>query len=431
MNRPGSKNIYYGWFIVATTFFVIMVTMGARNGVGVFVLPMSEEFGWSRSLISFAGALGILVNGLSQPILGNAYDKVGGRKLILWGVLAIGLMVTLLSLTFHFVYFLLVFGVFMAIAMSAGSITTGAALVSKWFQRKRGTAISITSAGASMGGLLLVPFTTYLIILIDWRLTWIVLGLMILVLVLPVAFLMLRNSPADMGLLPDGDEASPDGSPSRPQRPTGPLEVDEWRHAFRSPPMWQLCATYFVCGFTTLIMAFHFVPNAVEEGFSKGTAASAFGLLSAMNTIGVLVIGPLADRWGNKNLLGFVYAFRGLGYACLVFLPGQWGLWIFAVVGGSSWIATVPLTTALTADVYGLKRVGTLTGMVFLSHQIGGSIGIQFGGIMRDLTGSYDVPFVIAGILLVMASVISFLIQERKYSVRYRPVDPSPASSSG
>ena len=128
MKLPQPLNIYYGWFIVAITFFVIMMTMGARNGVGVFVLPMSEEFGWSRSLISFAGAIGILVNGASQPVLGSAYDKVGGRKLIILGVLAIGLMVTLLSVTFNFAYFLLIFGVLMAIAMSAGSITTGAVL---------------------------------------------------------------------------------------------------------------------------------------------------------------------------------------------------------------------------------------------------------------------------------------------------------------
>ena len=430
MKGSSASNIYYGWFIVATTFFVIMVTMGARNGVGVFVLPMSEEFGWNRSVISFAGALGILINGISQPFLGNAYDKVGGRKLILSGVVAIGFMVTLLSLTFHFVYFLLIFGVFMAIAMSAGSITTGAVLVSKWFQRKRSTAISISSAGASIGGLILVPFTTYLIILIDWRLTWVVLGLMILLLVFPVAFFMLRNDPAEMGLLPDGDMESSGGSNKRRQRAPGPLEVEEWKHAFRSSPMWQLCATYFVCGFTTLIMAFHFVPNAVESGFSAGTAATAFGVLSAMNTIGVLVVGPLADKWGNKNLLGFVYAFRGMGYACLLLLPGQWGLWIFAVVGGSSWIATVPLTTALTADVYGLKKVGTLMGMVFLSHQIGGSIGIQFGGIMRDITGSYDIPFAVAGLLLAMASITSFMIRERKYSVRYQPADSAPASAS-
>ena len=103
-----------------------MMTMGARVSLGVFVMPMSEEFGWSRGIISFAGALAILVNGLSQPFMGYAYDKFGGRKLFLWGVLFIGLSVVLLAITFHFLYFVLVLSVLMAVAMSAGSITTGA-----------------------------------------------------------------------------------------------------------------------------------------------------------------------------------------------------------------------------------------------------------------------------------------------------------------
>lgn len=431
MDNPKRSGIFYGWFIVAASFFVIMMTMGARNGVGVFVLPMSDEFSWSRSSISFAAALGILLNGASQPVLGSLYDRVGGRKLILWGAIVIGLTALLLAFTFHIAYFILIFGIIMAIAMSAGSITTGAVIVSKWFQRKRATAIGITAAGASVGGLVLVPFTTYLIELLNWRLSWAILGGMILALVLPVAFLVLRNSPADMGLLPDGDEVSSGSSPRQQARPAGPLEVDQWRHAFRSWPMWQLCATYFVCGFTTLIMAFHFVPNAVESGFSPATAATAFGVLSAMNTIGVIVVGPIADKLGNRTLLALVYAFRGLGYVLLLTLPGQWGLWVFAIVGGSSWIATVPLTTGLTADIYGLKKVGTLSGMIFLSHQIGGSIGIQFGGIMRDLTGAYTVPFAVAAGLLFFAAVVSMLIQERRYSVKYQPVWPSPAPTSG
>ncbi len=430
MNDARRSGIYYGWFIVAASFFVIMMTMGARNGVGVFVLPMSEEFNWSRSSISFAAALGILLNGVSQPILGNLYDRIGGRKLILYGATVIGITAFLLAFTFHIAYFIFVFGIVMAVAMSAGSITTGAVIVSKWFQRKRATAIGITAAGASVGGLILVPFTTYLIQLLDWRYSWAILGTMIIVLVLPVAYFVLRNKPEDMGLLPDGDEA-PKGSGSQRPRPKGPLEVDQWRHAFRSLPMWQLCATYSVCGFTTLIMAFHFVPNAVESGFSPATAATAFGVLSAMNTIGVLIVGPIADKVGNRTLLGLVYFFRGVGYVLLLTLPGQWGLWIFAVVGGSSWIATVPLTTGLTADIYGLKKVGTLSGMVFLSHQIGGSIGIQFGGIMRDLTGSYTVPFAVAAGLLFFAAVMAMFIQERRYSVRYQPVQPSAAPASG
>ena len=431
MNDARRSGIFYGWFIVAASFFVIMMTMGARNGIGVFVLPMSEEFSWSRSSISFAAALGILLNGVSQPILGHLYDRVGGRKLILIGATVIGITAFLLAFTFHIAYFIFVFGVVMAVAMSAGSITTGAVIVSKWFQRKRATAIGITAAGASVGGLILVPFTTYLIQLLDWRYSWAILGTMIIVLVLPVAFFVLRNSPQDMGLLPDGDEAPSGSGPRRPVRPPGPLEVDQWRHAFRSWPMWQLCATYFVCGFTTLIMAFHFVPNAVESGFSPATAATAFGVLSAMNTIGVLIVGPIADKMGNKSLLGMVYFFRGVGYVLLLTLPGQWGLWVFAVVGGSSWIATVPLTTGLTADIYGLKKVGTLSGMVFLSHQIGGSIGIQFGGIMRDLTGSYTVPFAVAAGLLFFAAFMAMLIQERRYSVKYQPLQPAAAPAGG
>ena len=431
MNDARRSGIFYGWFIVAASFFVIMMTMGARNGIGVFVLPMSEEFSWSRSSISFAAALGILLNGVSQPILGHLYDRVGGRKLILIGATVIGITAILLAFTFHIAYFIFVFGVVMAVAMSAGSITTGAVIVSKWFQRKRATAIGITAAGASVGGLILVPFTTYLIQLLDWRYSWAILGTMIIVLVLPVAYFVLRNKPEDMGLLPDGDEAPSGSGPRRPVRPPGPLEVDQWRHAFRSWPMWQLCATYFVCGFTTLIMAFHFVPNAVESGFSPATAATAFGVLSAMNTIGVLIVGPIADKLGHKSLLGMVYFFRGVGYVLLLTLPGQWGLWVFAVVGGSSWIATVPLTTGLTADIYGLKKVGTLSGMVFLSHQIGGSIGIQFGGIMRDLTGSYTVPFAVAAGLLFFAAFMAMLIQERRYSVKYQPLLPAAAPAGG
>ncbi len=426
MDSAKRSGIFYGWFIVAASFFVIMMTMGARNGVGVFVLPMSDEFSWNRSIISFAAALGILLNGVSQPFLGGLYDKVGGRKLILYGVTVIGITVLLLAFTFHIAYFILVFGVIMAVAMSAGSITTGAVIVSKWFQRKRATAIGITAAGASVGGLVLVPFTTYLIELLDWRWSWVILGSLILVLVLPVSYIILRNSPAEMGLQPDGDDAPAPGA-NVPVRGTAPLEVDQWRDAFRSWPMWQLCATYFVCGFTTLIMGFHFVPNAVESGFSPATAATAFGVLSAMNTIGVIAVGPIADKLGNKTLLGTVYFFRGIGYVLLLTLPGQWGLWVFAIVGGMSWIATVPLTTALTADIYGLKKVGTLSGMIFLSHQVGGSIGIQFGGIMRDITGSYTVPFAAAAGLLFFAAVMAMLIQERRYSVRYQQASPAPA----
>jgi MFS family permease len=131
-------------------------------------------------------------------------------------------------------------------------------------------------------------------------------------------------------------------------------------------------------------------------------------------------VGVLADRGGRKNLLGLVYALRGCAYAALLLAPGAWSLWGFVVIMGFSWWATLPLTSALTAEVYGLRHLGMLNGLAFTGHQIGGALSIQLGGVLHDLTGSYELPFAIAGLLLFGASLASFAIRERRYSTRYQ-----------
>lgn len=421
------KTIYYGWFIVATTFFIGLVSVGARNGFGVFVIPMEQEFGWSRGTISLAAAISYLVSGVSQPFLGRVNDRLGSRKLILAGLATLGVGTLLLALTNHIIFLILVFGVVMSLAMSGASITTTGALLSRWFHRRRATAMGISTAGSSLGGLIMVPLIVYMIALFDWRMTWLVLGLLVLGLALPIAFVFLRDSPDEMGLLPDGGPQSVDGAralTSGPRR--GPLEVEYWREAFRSMPMWQLCGGYFVCGFTTGIISAHFVPFAIEEGFSPATAATAFGVLSGLNFVGVMLAGILADSFGRKGILALVYALRGCAFAAVLLVPGGWGLWSFAVIVGLSWVASVPLTTSLTADVYGVKHIGTLGGIVFTAHQVGGTLSILLGGVLRDLTGSYTVPFAVAGLLLVGASLVSVFIQEKKYSARYQSVSSYP-----
>lgn len=134
----------------------------------------------------------------------------------------------------------------------------------------------------------------------------------------------------------------------------------------------------------------------------------------------MIAVGALSDRLGRKGLLGLVYALRGCAYAALLLAPGLWGLWGFAIIVGFSWWASLPLTSALTAEIYGLKHLGVLNGVVFLSHQLGSAASIQLGGILRDLTGSYTLPLAIAGVLLIGASLISFAIQEKKYSATYQ-----------
>jgi MFS family permease len=276
----------------------------------------------------------------------------------------------------------------------------------------------------------MVPLTAYLISLAGWRMTWVVLGLMALILVVPVAFCLLKDDPAEMGLRPDGDVQPLHEGQAGPARP-GPLEPAYWRDAFRSMLMWQLCGGYFVCGFSIALISTHFVPFAIERGFSPSTAASAYGLMSGLNVVGVLAVGALSDRWGRKTPLGFVYALRGCAYAALLLVPGDWSLWSFVAIMGFSWWATLPLTSSLTAEVYGLKHLGILNGVIFTGHQIGGALSIQLGGVLHDLTGSYDLPFALAGLLLLGASLASFAIQERKFSTRYQTFPEAPLSYAG
>jgi MFS family permease len=422
-SRPG---MYYGWCIVATTFCMALVSMGARSGFGVFVLPMSAEFGWNRGTISLAAAIGALVSGLSQPFLGRLYDRLGRRRLILASLILSGVCTMLLALTTHILFLILLFGGVLSIAMGGSSLTTTAALLAKWFHRHRATAVSLNAAGASVGGLVLVPLTVYLIHFMGWRMAWVVLGLLILLLVVPLAWVLLKDDPAELGLLPDGDPHPVHGHQTATARP-GPLEVEHWQQSFRSTPMWQLCGGYFVCGFTIALVSTHFVPFAIERGVSPATAATAYGLMSGLNVVGVLAVGALADRGGRKNLLGLVYALRGCAYVALLVAPGAWSLWSFVVIMGFSWWATLPLTSALTAEVYGLKHLGILNGLAFTGHQIGGALSIQLGGTLRDLTGSYDLPFAIAGLLLFGASLVSFAIREQRYSSRYQ----TAASTAG
>ena len=418
--------------MLAASFFALFMSTGARGGFGVFIIPFTDEFGWSRGSLSLAIAIGWLLNGVSQPFIGGLYDRLGGRKVISLSLVVLGGGTMLLSQTNSLWFLVLVYGVVMSVATSGASLVTIHAVLSKWFYRRRGLALSLSTAGASAGTMVMAPFATYLILLAGWRTSWTVLGAMILVLAVPVAFLIIRDDPADMGEAPDGDGRLADrtnGGASEANR--APLETETWRGSFLSPPIWQMSGAYFVCGMTTAILSAHYVPFAIDRGASPGTAAMAFGLMAGLNVVGVIAVGLLSDRFGRKHLLGSVYAVRGLAYAMLVLAPGMWGIWGFALIAGFSWIATAPLTSSLTADIYGLRNLGTLVGISTFAHQMGGALSIWLGGVMYDSFGSYNVPFALVGSLLVLASIASFSIREKRYSSRFQTAPATFPAASG
>ena len=421
------KPIYFGWYVVLATAFVAFVTTGARSSFGIFIIPLEEEFGWSRFMLSAAVGTGFLVNGLSQPFIGRLFDRYNGRTVIMVGLVIAGLATASLGFTFNYLYLFFVFGILLSTAMSGASIVNTMALLSKWFHRRRSTVLGMNVAGASLGGLVLVPFGMFLLQATSWRVTWFALGLIILLVALPMVYFFIRNDPADLGLQPDGD--TEDDSPGdTPTLRRGPIEVDKWSHSFRSWPMWQLSASYMVCGITTGMISAHFVPYAIGEGLSGSMAAIIFGMMMALNVAGGLGAGLLGDKFGRKNLLAAVYALRGVAFMSLLLVPGTQGVWVFGVLAGFSWIASVPLTSSLTADVYGLRALATISGISFLFHQVGSFISILAAGLLFDMTGSYTVPFAIGGALLFPAALSAFSIKERKFSIRYQTAVAAPAA---
>ena len=424
------KPLYFGWYVCAATLFIGFVSIGARNSFGVFVIPMSEEFGWSRLTVSIAAALGVLVNGIIQPFMGQLFDRTGGRKVILTGLLALGISTVLLSLTFHILFLVFMFGFIASMAQGGPALSNTAALMSRWFKRRRATAISINSAALSLGGLIMVPFSMYLLQATSWRVAWIGLGIIVLT-SLPLAYFFIRERPSDMGLNPDGDPSpSEDRANPRRRELKGPLEVETWRESFKSAPIWQMAGSYFVCGTTTFVLSVHFIPFAIEDrGISGTTAATIFGYMMGLNIIGALGAGLLADKiGGTKNWLALVYFMRGIAYIVLLTVDSVAGLWIFASIAGFSWVATLPLTSSLTADVYGLKAMGTISGITFMFHQFGGFGSVLLAGLLFDITGSYVLPFAIFGALLFPAAISAFSIKERKYSARYQIAVPTAAA---
>ena len=426
------KPIYFGWYVCAAAVFIGFVSVGARNSFGVFVIPMSEEFGWSRLTVSIAAALGVFTNGLIQPFVGQLFDRTGGRNVILVGLLVLGVSTILLSLTFHVLFLVFMFGFVASMAQGGPALSNTAALMARWFKRRRATAISINSAALSLGGLIMVPFSMYMLQATSWRTAWIALGIIVLT-SLPLAYFFIRERPSDLGLNPDGDPTPvPTTSEPNPVRREvkGPLEVENWRESFKSAPIWQMAGSYFVCGTTTFVLSVHFIPFAIEDrGISGTTAATIFGYMMGLNIIGALGAGLLSDKiGGTKNWLALVYFMRGCAYVCLLTIDSVAGLWIFATIAGFSWVATLPLTSSLTADVYGLKAMGTISGITFMFHQFGGFGSVLLAGLLFDITGSYVLPFSIVAALLFPAAISAFTIKERKYSIRYQtPVSTAAA----
>jgi len=417
----GPGRFHYAWVVLGAVVLVLIAAAGLRSVFGVFIVPLEAEFKWDRTSLSLAAALSLLLYGAIGPLAGRMADLWGPRAVLAGalGILGIGTVgSSFISQLWH-VY--LASGILMALGAGGASIVTASTLAARWFDKRRGLAIGLFGAGMSAGQLVVVPLAMWLTLTLGWRGSYFWLGAGLFVFILPLTFGLVRNDPKEKGLLPYG--ASPALSPTGPGAPPREARVP-LSDAARFPAFWLLAATFFVCGYTsTGLVLTHLIPHTTHQGFSQMDAASALGVMGAMNILGTIASGWICDRYGRRGPLAFYYFFRGLSLLFLLVVWNVTSLHIFAAIFGLNFISTVPPTTALTANIFGRYSVGELSGWIFFSHQVGAALAAALGGWIYDATGSYFWAFVSAAILGMIAAGLALAIKEEPATIR-----PSPAA---
>lgn len=396
---------HYAWVVVAVTFLALLVTASVRAAPGILIIPLEREFGWDRATVSGAIAISILTFGLGGPLSGTLIGRFGPRKVILGGsaLIAVGLGA---FLAVHELWQLFLFwGVVIGVGTGAVGNVLGATVAHRWFRTHRGLVIGLFGAATSAGALVFIPAMAALSVSVGWRGA---IGLLIIACVavlVPVALFM-RDRPEDVGARTFGEGATVSAAERADDARRTPL-----RAAIRTTDFWLLAGSFFICGYTSNgLIGTHLIPHAVEHGFTEVTAASAVGVMGAMNIVGTLSSGWLSDRFDNRKLLAGYYAFRAISLAGLPLVIEARGLYLFAVLYGLDWIATVPPTANLTAKLFGRASLGTIYGWIFFSHMLGAAIAAYLGGFFHELLGDYHLMIISAALLGFVAAGLALRI---------------------
>lgn len=407
MARTWYRRLYYGWVVVGVTFLTLLISAGVRSAPGVLIHPLQVDLGWSIAAISFAVSIGLLLYGIAAPFGGQLMIRLGPRQLMRAGLLLSGMSALGSAAMTTLWQFNLLWGILSGIGTGVTSAVLGATVANRWFTRRRGLVLGLFGAATSAGQMIFTPLLIGLIDVVGWRGSVTILGSIALVTLLPVTLLM-RDSPADLGLDPYGGRA-PGGTT------VAPGMAQTMARAARVPEFWLLATSFFICGATSNgVIGVHFIPHSIDQGIAQGTAASVLAIMGGMNFLGSICSGFLTDRIDPRKLLAGYYFFRGLSLFLLPFVTQFWGLLIFAVFFGLDYIATVPPTSALVADIFGRRAIGVIFGWVFCAHQIGAAAAAYLSGLLRTHFGSYASAFLIAGNLAIIGALLALRIDRGK-----------------
>jgi MFS family permease len=411
-----SRRIHPAWIVAAVAFLALVGAAGFRSAPSALVLPLEAEFGWSRSELSIAIGINILLYGLTAPFAAALMERFGVRRVTSIALLAIAAGAGLSVFVTQSWMLLLTWGLLIGLGTGSMALVFAAIIADRWFVKNRGLVIGLLTAGSATGQLIFLPIVAGLAADTSWRLASLLIAGIALA-VVPIVAIFLRNSPADLNVTPYG---SPAGAvPTQPERsPINPAirALQVLRRAAKVRTFWALVAGFAICGATTNgLIGTHFIPAAHDHGMAEVAAAGLLAVVGIFDVVGTIASGWLTDRVNPRILLAVYYAGRGVSLLLLPFLLSssvQPPIILFVVIYGLDWVATVPPTAALCRELFG-KDGSVVYGWVFASHQIGAATAAILAGVLRDTAGEYTWAWFGAAGLCVVAAIVSIGVSRR------------------
>jgi len=388
--------------IIAAGAVVLGLGFGARSIFGIVLDPMSTEFGWPREIFSLSLAIQNLTWGVAQPVFGMIADRMGDRR-ALWLGFGLYLAGMLLTATGYEPWMQhLGAGVLVGLGVSGTGFGLVLSAVGRGCSEASRTKVMATTAALGSLGQMLMPLIAgYITANYSWQATIFVITALLVPMAICIPFL--------------GPQAPPADHEPEPTVAMGPLLA----HAFAQPSYILLMFGFFVCGFHVGFMTSHLPAYVAEVCGSVTLGAAALSIVGAANVIGTFFFGSMGSRYPKPYVLSLLYAIRAVVMTAFILIPpSPLTVVIFAAAVGLAWLATVPLTSALVASIFGPKYMATLYGFVFLAHQIGAFTGVWMGGRVYDLYGSYDLLWWVAIGLGVFSALVHLPVSERRVRIQ-------------
>lgn len=417
--RPTSRRVLgvHPAIVVAVVAFIALVgAAGFRAAPSVLMVPLEEEFGWSRGVLSLAVGINLVLFGLTAPFAAALMDRFGIRRVVAGALVLVSAGSGLTVFVTASWQLVLLWGVLIGLGTGSMALVFAATIANRWFVKRNGLVMGVLTAGSAAGQLIFLPIIAAAAESSGWRTASVIIAVAALA-VVPLVLTFLHNSPAEVGVAKFGDPTGvvPDKVPHSPGSARRALRV--LREASHSRTFWALAIGFAICGATTNgLIGTHFIPAAHDHGMGQVAAAGLLALVGIFDIVGTVASGYLTDRFNPRVLLAGYYLFRGVELALLPSLLSDSihpSMIAFIIVYGLDWVATVPPTVALCREAFGDN--GTIVfGWVFAAHQLGAAAMSVGAGFLRDGTGAYTIAWFGAAGMCVVAALISFRIRKRR-----------------